>query len=306
MIDDKKAILIAGGSGLVGKSLSHSLVKKGHEVRLLSRNPNKTQSPIATYKWDLDEGFIDPLALKNVGVIINLAGASIADRAWTNARKKVLISSRVDGNYLLHKAIREHGFSIHQFIGASAIGFYGSTGNQLLNEASPKGAGFMSALCAKWEESQWSFREMVSQVAVVRIGLVLSRKGGILPTLKKTIVAGVGTVLGSGTQYMSWIHIDDLVQIFHTLIDNPQLNGVVNGVAPNPITQRDFMHQLVGKEKGLQWLIPVPAFLIRIVMGERSHLVLDSTRVVPQFMRSQQFEFRFQSLTEALNDLVAT
>ena len=288
---------------MIGTLLADRLMASGHKVRLLTRNPNKEYAH-AAFGWDIGKKQIDVAALQDLDVIINLAGAPIAGARWSTKRKAALRNSRVEGNHLLRQVLENQGIQVQQFIGASAVGYYGDRGAEELVESSTPGDGFLSELCVEWEESQLAFQSVAQQVASVRVGLVMAKEGGVLPTLNRSIIFGVGTSLGSGHQYMPWIHIDDLLRIFECLVSRGDLAGVFNGVAPTPVPHRDFMRSLTKRHSGLGLTIPVPAFLIKMFMGEMAQIVLNSNRVIPQRLENVGFAFNYVSLDSALDALL--
>ena len=239
-----------------------------------------------------------------VDVVISLAGASIAAKRWSAKRKEILLQSRVNGNDLIRRKLEETGQRISLFIGGSGVGIYGDRADQILIESSSTGNGYLSNLCLAWEDSQQAFASVADRVATVRIGLVLAKEGGVLQTLRQSIWGGIGTVLGNGRQYMSWIHVHDLTRIFQYIIMHTQLHGPFNGVTPNPIRHRLFMRQLIEHLGGLRLLLPVPAVLLKLFLGEMSHVVLDSARVIPNRLEEAGFEHEFQHLGHALSDLL--
>ena len=298
----KRTVLLTGGTGLIGSYLSNYLDNLGLEVRILTRNTNQ-ESKYKLFHWDIARNQVDTRAFENLGMIIALAGASIASKAWTEKRKEVLYSSRVDGNRLILENLRRLESRPSLFIGTSAVGIYGDRGDEILNEASmPGDSSFMVDLCKSWEDSVFAFEELDMRVGAVRVGLVLTDQGGVLPTLKNTTFFGVGSYLGSGTQYMPWIHIEDLARIFTSFIDQPSLSGIVNGVGPDPATNKEFMQTLVNCEGGLKLVLPAPAFAIRLIMGPRADLVLNSNRVVSSRLEKTGFAYHFQTLESALLD----
>ncbi len=300
----KKTILITGGTGLIGSHLANRLADQGHEVRLLSRSPEHAKSPHSVFGWNIKERSIEEAALDQLDVVIALAGASVAGARWSQRRKQILEESRVDGNHLIWQKLKARQQRIEQFIGASAIGYYGDRGEEWLDEESLVGEGFMPELCARWESSQQAFADVAEHVTSIRIGLVLAKEEGVLPTLARSVIAGIGTYLGSGNQYMSWIHVDDLINIFTYVVHQPNENSIYNAVAPSPVKHRSFMQNLVQVKGGLGWLIPVPTFVLKLIMGEMSHVVLDSTRVKPKAMSESGYAFRYTDLQEALRDLL--
>lgn len=297
-----KKILIGGGSGLVGHRLSHQLKAKGYKVCVLSRNPTKIKGFLA-YRWDLDSMDIDPLAVKDAYGIINLTGAGIADKRWTAARKEEIINSRLKSIELLERAIQINNDAPKVFINASAIGIYGDRGDELLNESSSPGEGFMADCCRQWEEALTVFKDKEMRLTILRIGIVLSQKGGALSKMLMPLNFGVGSYFGSGKQYYSWIHIDDLVNIFIKAIENEQFKGVYNAVAPSPITNYDFVKTIKTALGKIGILAPAPEFVMRLAMGEMANVVLNSNRVIPERLNNQNFEFKFENLSFAVKDL---
>ncbi len=298
-----KKITIAGGTGLIGGLLSRALRERGYLVQHLSRTPGECPE-YATYKWDPSRGDIDLKALLDLDGLINLAGAGIADRPWTKSRRRVLYESRVAGNRLLRDAVAKVQSRPNVFIGSSAVGYYGDQGDREVTEDTPPmHHGFLGELSRDWEASQDAFADLDVRMAKLRIGLVLSGRGGVLPVLRRSIVFGVGACLGTGAQYMSWIHETDMVQMIIRILEDDALQGVYNAVSPNPVQHETFMRLLVRQKGGLGWLPKVPAPLLRLLMGERSALVLDSSRVIPQRMLRAGFTFTFPKLKAAVQDL---
>lgn len=298
-------ILIAGGSGLIGTKLLELLKRRGHQVSILSRNPQSNED-YSSFKWDIEAEYVDEHALEGIDVLINLAGAGIADARWSDRRKEVLRASRVEGNKLLLEAVQASGTQLNLFVGASAIGVYGNRGDHWLTEESKPGDDdFLVSLSKEWEASHRVFLDYADRIAILRIGVVLSMEGGALPKLNQSVVIGSSGYLGDGAQYMSWIHIDDLTRIFLAIIENPELSGIINATSPHPVTNKKFMETLVSLKSGLGILLPVPAFLLKIYLGEMSQVVLDSSRVSPDVLVRNNYEFKYERLEDALNDLKA-
>ncbi|REE00483.1 TIGR01777 family oxidoreductase [Marinoscillum furvescens] len=295
-------ILITGGSGLVGSHLSQMLAASGYDVRHLSRSvTGKEQFP--TFEWDIAARHIDPLALEGVTHIIHLAGAGVADKKWSPARKKVIVDSRVESTELLRQKVAELDVGLQQFISASAIGIYGAdTGDQIVDEEAPHGSDFLAEVVEKWEAAADHFQD-ITQVAKVRIGVVLSEKGGAMVEVLKPVKAYVGAPLGRGTQYMSWIHIEDLCQIFKYVLEQ-QLTGTYNATAPNPVTNEALTKSLA-KATGRPMFLPnVPAFVMRLMLGEMAQIVLGGNRVSCEKIQSQGYQFKFTNVESAVNDLL--
>ncbi|MEM0992153.1 MAG: TIGR01777 family oxidoreductase [Bacteroidota bacterium] len=297
-------VLIGGGTGLVGSRLSELLENKGYEVAHLSRRENlKARFP--AYAWDIKAGEIAENAVKQADVIINLAGAGIADKPWTKARKKVIIDSRVQSTLLLKTAIERFNPNLKAFLSASAMGFYGNRGDERLTETSGAGnrSEFLVESVLDWERAIEQVATTGVRTAYIRVGLVLSTKGGALPKIILPAKANVGGYFADGKQWYAWIHIDDLCQMFIHLIENETLAGVFNGTAPNPETNKAFTKK-VGEamDKNLL-LIPAPAFGLKIALGEMSSTVLNSAKVIPERMQNDGFSFQYPHLVPALKDL---
>lgn len=298
----KRTVLLTGGTGLIGSYLSNYLDNLGFDVRILTRNTSQ-DSRYKLFHWDISKNEVDTRAFENLDVIIALAGASIASKAWTAERKEVLYSSRVNGNRFILETLRRLGSKPSLFIGTSAVGIYGDRGDEILNEESKPGrSSFMVDLCQSWEDSVFAFNKLDIRVGAVRIGLVLSDQGGVLPTLKSTTFFGIGSYLGSGTQYMPWIHIEDLARIFTTFIDHKTLSGILNGVGPNPSTNKEFMQTLVNCQGGVKLVLPAPAFAVKLMMGPRAALVLNSNRVVSARLEEIGYQYRFETLESVILD----
>ena len=232
-----KTILIAGGSGLIGQRLSHLLEQKGYSVIHLSRKEN-LNARFPTYKWDLNAGFIDPKAIQQADYAINLAGAGIADRHWTKKRKKVIIDSRVKSNQLLAETLEKAG-KAKAFITAAAIGYYGNSGSEWVDETSPSpNHGFLTESCQAWEQVLQKIANGPLRTVIIRIGIVLSTQGGAMEKMLLSFKVRVGSYFGDGSQYYSWIHIDDLCNMFIMAIEKEEMEGIYNGVAPNPVSNK--------------------------------------------------------------------
>lgn len=295
-------ILITGGSGLVGTHLSKLLTDSGHKVTHLSRSVIGSE-PYQTYQWDVAAGKLDPKALQDVDHIVHLAGAGVADKRWTDARKKLVLDSRVDSLKLLLKTIKEQNIQLSSFISASAIGYYGmDTGDRLLTEEDAPGNDFLAEVVKAWEAGADAFSEL-TKVAKVRIGVVLSDKGGALPTMARPVKYFAGAPLGSGRQYMSWIHITDLCGIFQYILEN-QISGSYNAVAPNPVTNKVLTKQIAKTLRKPLILPNVPSFVMKLVFGEMSQIILGGNRVSEKAISEMGYQFKFTHVENALNDLL--
>ncbi len=271
-------VLLTGGSGLIGSALNKYLTAKGMEVAILSRKKDlKTKS----FHWAPAQNKMDPEALKWADAVIHLAGAGIVDKKWTSERKKVLIDSRVNSAQLIHKSLQENNLSINSFISASGIGYYGAeTKEHIYTEKDAPSAHFISEICIKWEEAANQFKELNIPTTIIRTGVVLTLSGGALEKIAKPIKLGIGSPLGTGKQYVPWIHIDDLCAIFYEALTNKELeNETYNAVAPEGISNKDLTHTIAETIGKKIWAPAVPSFILKIILGTRGDLVLKGSRV---------------------------
>ncbi|MEM6697837.1 MAG: TIGR01777 family oxidoreductase [Bacteroidota bacterium] len=298
-------VLIGGGTGMIGMRLSELLTAKGYQVSHLSRTRNM-EATYPAYQWNIEQKSIDEEAVKQADYIINLAGAGIADQLWSEKRKKVIIDSRVYSTLILKKAIEKHRPDLKAFLSASAIGFYGNRGEQILTEESEAGEEeqFLVKSVLEWEDAIEEVKKTGVRTALLRIGLVLSTKGGALPKILLSTKVNVGGYFSNGQQWYAWVHIDDLCRMFIHFIENDNLSGVFNGTAPNPERNKDFTKKVGDALDKNLLLIPAPAFGLKLAMGEMSTTVLNSTRVTSKRMEESGFEFGYPELTGALRDLL--
>jgi len=283
----------------VGMRLSEMLIDQGYEVAHLSRSPEKVSS-YKTFKWDVKQGYIDDNAITYADYIIHLAGASVAGEKWTEERKKEILHSRVDSANLLYQCLQRTDHHVKGFISASAIGIYGDSGDQLMSEESTYADDFLAEVCKAWEGASWQMRDLGLRTVIFRLGIVLSKKGGALPQIAKPVKMMAGAPLGSGKQYMSWIHIDDACRLFIGAVEETQFEGVYNAVAPHPVTNKEFTRELAEAMHRPLVLPKVPAFAINLMMGEMSEVVLASQRVSANKVLQTGFTFEYNYLEEAL------
>ncbi|WP_081209681.1 TIGR01777 family oxidoreductase [Salegentibacter sediminis] len=298
-------VLITGATGLIGSQVTQLCQEKGIKVNYLTTTQDKIESK-PDYKgfyWNPEKQEIDPEALKGVSAIINLVGESIAKR-WTQEQKEKIISSRVDTANLLYKTLQDNNHHITHFISASAIGIYPSSLEKLYTEDNEAvDDSFVGKVVVKWEEAAENFTDLGMDVAKIRIGLVLAREGGFLEKLKEPVNFNVGSPLGSGKQWQSWIHINDVAGIFVHALEN-KLEGTFNAVAPNPVTNKELVNEVASKMGKSVWLPNVPAIAIKAVLGEMSRLVLSSQLVSSDKIEHTGYRFEYANLAKALEDLM--
>ncbi len=297
-------VLITGGTGLIGTRLAEMLVDAGHEVALLSRG-QAHGSPYRTFGWDPAAGTIDPAAVPYADAVVNLAGASVGEGRWIDARKKELLASRLDSLSLLHRELAKPGHRVYTVLSASAIGLYGDTGETLADEDTPPASAtdFLAELAQQWEQAAAPIGALGIRLVLPRIGIVLSTKGGALLPLARTVRLGIGAPLGSGQQYLSWIHIDDLCRLFIAMLTDDAWQGPYNAVAPYPATNAAFTEVLADVLHRPLLLPKVPGFALKLVLGEQSEVVLAGQRVSDAKVLAQGFEFDYPVLRGALKAL---
>jgi len=298
-------VLITGATGLVGSNITKLCHQKGIKVNYLTTSKDKIedQPDYKGFYWNIENREIDENCFKNVDAIIHLAGADIAKR-WTNSYKKEIIASRTQSADLLLETLKNSGFKIPRLISASAIGIYPSSFEKLYFEDDKSvDDSFLGEVVVLWEASADKFKSLGMEVAKIRIGLVLAREGGALPKLKDPVSFNVGTAFGSGKQWQSWIHIEDLAGIFHHVLEN-KLGGVFNGVAPNPVTNEGMMKEIAAQLDKSIWLPNVPAMALKVALGEMATVLLSSQLVSSDKIEKAGYEFRYKNLIKALEDLI--
>lgn len=298
-------ILITGGTGLIGMRLSALLQSQGYEVRHLSRRARK-DATFPAYAWDVQAQQLDADALDGVQAVIHLAGEGIADSRWTEKRRKQILDSRTQSSALLARAIAEnsHRHQIKTVVCASAIGFYGDTGDKIVDETAAAGSDFMAEVCRAWEESSQPLRALSLRCPIARIGIVLSTKGGALAKMLPSYRLRIGTYFGNGRQFYSWIHIDDACRALQFCLENPQASGTYNLVAPEAVSNYDLARAIASAMDKKCLLLPVPRFALRLALGEMSSVVTTSTRVAPAALMRDGFQFQHADLLPALRDLL--
>ncbi len=302
-------ILITGGTGLVGKSLTNLLLDKGYKVIILSRSKkDNNQNKNITYAiWNVQKQYIDIEAVQKADYIIHLAGAGVMDKKWTAEYKKEIVDSRVKSSELLINTLKKNTHNIKAIVSASAIGYYGEDKmpNYFFTETDKADNAFLGHTCQLWEDSIEPANSLGIRVTKIRIGIVFSKAGGAFAEFVKPLKFKLATILGTGKQVISWIHIDDLCRQFLFAIENEKMSGVYNAVAPNPVSNKDLMIKLARKIT-LKFYLPfyVPIFLLKIMMGDRSIEILKSATVSSKKIENTGFSFLYNEVDEALEDLV--
>lgn len=299
-------VLITGGSGIVGKPLTRMLLQKGYIVHHLSRSPQLHGNPkLQAFKWDIPSKQIDKNCISGVKAIIHLAGENIAGKRWTEERKQVIIESRTESIKLIYQLLKENSsHEVETIISASAIGYYGDRSEELLTEESLPGKGFLPVACVKWENAvDEGEKQLNLRVVKLRTGIVLTDTGGALPEIAKPVKLGLGSSLGSGEQWMSWIHLQDVIRMYAFALENNNLSGTFNMTAPNPVRNTEMISTLAQVLNKQLWLPKVPSFSLKILLGELSSLVLDSAKVSSSKIQAKGFKFDFPMLKDALSEI---
>lgn len=297
-------VLISGGTGSIGSLLAERLHGQGYEVGLLSRS-KRSNGKFETFLWDPNENVLDPEALKSCEYIIHLAGAGIADKAWTTQRKKEIIDSRVQSTDLLHSKVMELKPPLKAFVSASAVGYYGQvTSDRIFIEKNKAANDFVGKTCFLWEQAAERFEDLGIRTVRLRIGIVLLKNGGALEKMAAPVRMGLGAVLGSGKQYIPWIHWKDLIGMFSKAMTDTRMSGAYNAVAPSFVTNAEFTKSIGRALDKPVWLPKAPGFVLKGILGERASLVLEGSRVSSEKVISSGFEFEYEELHAALEDLL--
>ena len=294
-------IFMTGGTGLIGKALTSQLLNDGHSVTIMTRNIHRARQ--AFPKSDNDIRLVDNCdqlaGNHDYDAIVNLAGAPILEKRWTKRRKKKLLDSRVSLTQSLISKLKVSPQKPTVFVSGSAIGYYGDTGDQIIDEKSPKGTDFGALLVADWENAAAHAEQLGIRTCLIRTGLVLSDTGGMLSKMKLPFKLYLGAQIGHGNQWMSWIHIDDQVQIICNMLTDPAYQGVYNLCAPNPVTNGEFTHALAASLNSRAFF-RAPEWMIRLILSEAGMLLTGGQRVLPHNLQQHGYEFRFKDLKQAL------
>jgi len=292
-------ILLTGGSGLIGSELTKILIKNGHQVRILTRE-KEIEHPF--YHWNKDK--IDEKVFENLDGIIHLAGSLIAKR-WTNSYKKEIFSSRVDTANLLFEYVKKLNIDLKFFISASGTGYYGQiTSDKIFKESDEPNIDFLGKVCVAWENAAYQFEKIGARVVCLRTSFVLSKNGEGFKLLKKTIQLGVGANLSDGKQWMPWIHITDLIQLYAEAVSNDKIKGSYNASSPQYINHSEFNHTLARKMNKPFFMPNIPAFVMKLALGEMSSLVLNGSRIDATKIKETGFKFQYPTLEKALEELI--
>ena len=295
-------ILISGGSGLIGSALTKLLMANGHEVNHLSRSKS-SENNIPTFVWNLAKGEIDEAAFDGVEAIIHLAGAGIADGRWTEQRKKIIIDSRVDSANLLYQKAKELNIPLKVFVSASGISYYGmDTTENIYSETDPPSDDFIGTCCVLWEKAADQFSDL-TRVVKLRTGIVLSANGGALEKIAQPVKFGFGAPLGSGDQWVPYIHIDDLCEMYLAAIEKENYHGVYNAVNGDHVTNTDLTKATAKALKKPLWLPNVPSFVLKTVFGEMGRLILEGSRASAEKVKKAGFDFEYNTLLESLDSI---
>jgi len=304
-----QTVLITGGTGMVGTSLTELLLSKGYQVIILTRKPQVSQIPNLTYAvWDISKGYIDPSAIGQADAIVHLAGAGVADKRWSKKRKQEIVDSRVKSGALLVKYLSESSHQVKTVVAASAIGRYGPDTVQSLQhgfvETDPVDAAFLGDTCKRWEDSVKPIETLGIRLVTLRIGIVLNKEGGALAEFIKPAQFGMATIFGNGQQMVSWIHHHDLCKMMIHGIETAAIIGVYNAVSPDPTCNKVLIIEIAKKLRGFYLPIPVPALVLKIMLGEMSIEILKSAKVSSKKIEEAGFKFDYPNLHSALNDLL--
>jgi uncharacterized protein (TIGR01777 family) len=297
-----ETILVTGATGLVGKSLVSFLENRGFEVLKLSRHRNDDPN---SFYWNIDQAYIDPQAIKKTDYIVHLAGTSIAERRWSRKQKKKILNSRtLTANLLYHKCL-EFNASVKGIIGISGVGYYGNkTVNKIYTESDRPGKDFLANVCKKWESATSRFESLPTRTVILRSGVVFSDKGGALSKMSRPTKMGLGAPIGTGLQFMPWIHIHDLCNMIYFTITKDHVSGVFNAVAPEHVTNKQLTHS-IAERLGKKIRLPnIPAILLKWRFGEMATILLEGSRIAATKITDTGFEFKYKTINESLDQLL--
>ncbi|WP_238160907.1 TIGR01777 family oxidoreductase [Flavobacterium cupreum] len=297
-----KNVLITGGTGFIGKYLTDILIASDFSVSILSRADRKNTNSVTYYKWDLTQNYIDENAILNADYVIHLAGEGIVEKRWTKKRKKVILESRTQPIELIHSILKKHNKALNAFVSASAVGIYGAdTSERICTEETPPANDFLGLTCQQWENAADTIAALGIRTVKIRTGIVLGKDEGFLKKVAPGFKAGFGSILGTGKQYLPWIHIEDLSQIYLKAIMDIHMNGPYNATVTDNTTNARFSKILANLYGYNLWLPKAPEFILKIVLGEMSAAVLKGQRVSSEKIQKTGFEFQYPDMETALS-----
>jgi uncharacterized protein (TIGR01777 family) len=295
-------ILVTGGTGSIGKLLTRALLDEGCQVSHLSRKPGNDPR-VKTFLWDVPDGEIDERCIDGVDMVIHLAGAGIADKRWTDKRKKELTESRTKSIQLIYDLIKNKPNKVTSIISAAAIGYYGDRADEWMSEDCGPGTGFLPECCIAWEKAVDEGKALGLRIVKFRTGVVLGKKSGALAEMAKPVKWYAGAALGSGKQWIPWIHWQDVIDMYLRAVNNINFTGTYNMAAPHPVTNKQLMKAIASQLHKPLWPVKVPAFVFKLLLGEMSVIILASTKVSAQKIQEDGFVFKYPELSEALKQI---
>lgn len=294
-------ILIAGGTGFIGRHLCTFLAGKGYELNILTRREMTGVENIHYYRWNIEQGFIDPHAFDGVEALINMTGVNIGEKRWTKNRKEEILKSRIESLELLLKCMLKAGVKIQVLISSSAVGYYGAvTTEHVFQEKDEVGTDFLADVCQRWETEALKCGKVADRIVILRKGVVIGKDGGMYQRLKPLARLGINVSLGSGRQYLPWISIADLIRLYSYILENKEMEGVFNAVADEHITMNEFSKQLLHSFGRKNILPNVPSWMIKFMFGELSGMLLRGSRVSNAKVRATGFRFSCHSISQSL------
>lgn len=297
-----ETILITGGTGLIGVFLTKKLISKGYNVSILSRTKSHDSN---TYYWNIKDGILENEAIEKTDYIIHLAGAGIVDKRWTKRRKKILINSRILSTKLLFQKVKELNPNLKGFISASGIGYYGAFNSvKTFSEDDNVGSDFLAIICKLWEKESLKFQQINIQTTIFRTGVVFSNKGGALEKITQPIKKGIGAILGNGNQYIPWIHINDLCELYIEAITEKSYQGIYNAVSPEHISNKELTYKIAKMLNKKIWLPPIPSIILKLFFGKMSEIFLKGSRVSSKKIIQTGFNFKYPTIDKCLDNLL--
>ncbi|HWV69570.1 TIGR01777 family oxidoreductase [Chitinophaga sp.] len=298
-------VIITGGTGLIGTALTRLLLERGYKVIILTRRPDKRSNGNVTYAhWNVETQTVDKEAIQQADYIVHLAGANVGGKRWTAARKQEIIDSRTQSSELIFTALKNFPNKVKKVISASATGFYGEYSDHTFTETDPPATDYLATTTHAWEQSISKVTGLDKKLVIFRTGIVLSKDGGALKEFYKPLRFGFATILGSGEQFVPWIHIHDIVRLYFNAIVNDRLEGIYNAVAPNPVTNRELIISMARMAKGKSFMTTyVPSFALKLALGEMSVEVLKSVKASADKIQRTGFQYSYPTINEAMEQL---